>query len=59
VLAPGHEPPRACNRSDRRRIYKKMAVAATVFAVIFEAGYLATSAAPYDGLGYLIGRDIS
>ena len=38
-------------------IYKKMAVAATVFAVIFEAGYLATSAAPYDGLGYLIGRD--
>ena len=34
-----------------------MAVAATVFAVIFEAGYLATSAAPYDGLGYLIGRD--
>ena len=38
-------------------IYKKMAVAATVFAVIFEAGYLATAAAPYDGLGYLIGRD--
>jgi alpha-1,2-mannosyltransferase len=38
-------------------IYKKMAVAATVFAVIFEAGYLATSAVPYDGLGYLIGRD--
>jgi alpha-1,2-mannosyltransferase len=34
-----------------------MAVAATVFAVIFEASYLATSAAPYDGLGYLIGRD--
>ena len=36
-------------------IYKKMAVAAAVFAVIFEAGYLATSAPPYDGLGYLIG----
>ena len=38
-------------------IYKKMTVAATVFAVIFEAGYLLTSAPPYDGLGYLIGRD--
>jgi alpha-1,2-mannosyltransferase len=38
-------------------IYKKMAVAATVFAVIFEAGYLATSAPPYDRFGYLIGRD--
>jgi alpha-1,2-mannosyltransferase len=38
-------------------LYKKMAVAATVFAVMFEAGYLLTSAPPYDGLGYLIGRD--
>jgi hypothetical protein len=38
-------------------IYKKMAVAATVFAVVFEAGYLLTSSPPYDGLGYLIGRD--
>jgi alpha-1,2-mannosyltransferase len=38
-------------------IYKKMAVAATVFAVMFEAGYLLTSTPPYDGLGYLIGRD--
>src|SRR5271167_288893 len=39
-------------------LYKKMAVAATVFAVMFEAAYLLTSAPPYDGLGgYLIGRD--
>jgi hypothetical protein len=38
-------------------IYKKMAVAATVFAVVFEAGYLLTASPPYDGLGYLIGRD--
>jgi hypothetical protein len=38
-------------------LYKKMAVAATVFAVIFEAGYLLTAAPPYDALGYLIGRD--
>ena len=38
-------------------IYKKMAVAATVFAVVFEAGYLLTSSPPYDWLGYLIGRD--
>jgi alpha-1,2-mannosyltransferase len=38
-------------------IYKKMAVAATVFAIVFEAGYLLTSSPPYDGLGYLIGRD--
>jgi alpha-1,2-mannosyltransferase len=38
-------------------LYKKMAVAATVFAVVFEAGYLLTSSPPYDGLGYLIGRD--
>ena len=33
------------------------AVGTTVFAVMFEAGYLLTSAPPYDGLGYLIGRD--
>jgi hypothetical protein len=38
-------------------LYKKMAVAATAFAVVFEAGYLLTSAPPYDPLGYLIGRD--
>ena len=30
-------------------IYKKITVAATVFAVMFEAGYLLTSAPPYDG----------
>ena len=38
-------------------LYKKMAVAATVCAVIFEAVYLLTSAPPYDRFGYLIGRD--
>ena len=38
-------------------IYKKITVAATVFAVMFEAGYLLTSAPPYDRFGYLIGRD--
>jgi hypothetical protein len=38
-------------------LYTKMAVAAAVFAIIFEAGYLLTSAPPYDALGYLIGRD--
>jgi alpha-1,2-mannosyltransferase len=38
-------------------LYKKMTVAATAFAVVFEAGYLLTSAPPYDRFGYLIGRD--
>jgi hypothetical protein len=37
--------------------YKKMVVAATAFAVMLEAGYLLTSVPPYDGVGYLIGRD--
>jgi alpha-1,2-mannosyltransferase len=38
-------------------IYKKIAVAATVLAAMFEAAYLLTSAPPYDPFGYLIGRD--
>jgi hypothetical protein len=38
-------------------IYKKIAVAAAVLAVMFEAAYLVTSAPPYDRFGYLIGRD--
>jgi hypothetical protein len=50
LAAPSADPP-------ADDLYKRMAVAATVFAVIFEAGYLLTSAPPYDGLGYLIGRD--
>ena len=38
-------------------LFTKIAVAAMVAAVAFGAAYLLTAAPPYDGFGYLIGRD--
>jgi alpha-1,2-mannosyltransferase len=54
----GGEPCAECKMaSSKDDIYRKMTVAGAVFFVIFEIGYLFTTTPPFDGRGYVIGRD--